>query len=81
MRWPVSERKPERDDVDLARQVRELMADKDLVQDFWEQGHGHLWNKTWQKITSAIGHWIIVAVFTGAASGVIVYGSQNGWFK
>ncbi len=77
----MTERKSDREDIDLSRHVRQLLADKDLMQDYWEQGHGHLWNKTWQKITSSIGHWVLVAVLTGAASGLLVYGVQNGWFK
>lgn len=77
----MAERKSDREDLDLPKQVRELLADKSLMEDYWTQGHEHLWSKTWQKITSAIGHWILVAFLTGAASGLIVYGSQSGWFK
>lgn len=75
------DRKNDREDLDLPKHVRDLLADKALMQDYWEQGHDHFWKKTWERVTSAIGHWILVAVLTGAASGVIVYGSQSGWFK
>ena len=77
----MAERKSPNEDIDLSKHVRDLLADKDLMQDYWEQGHGHLWNKTWQKITSAIGSWILAAIGAGLFSALMVYGVQNGWFK
>ena len=69
------------DDEELRRKARLLLDDSDLMRDYWERGHTHFWTRTVQRITSAVGQWLMAAIASGAAAGVIVYGSQNGWFK
>jgi hypothetical protein len=68
-------------DDDVHRAVRKFLDDADLAKDFWEKGHDHLWRKTWEKLTSAVGKWLIVAVMSGAAAWAIAFGAGHGWFK
>jgi hypothetical protein len=68
-------------DEDTVAKARKVLSDSDFMRDFSEVVHGHFWTRTSQKITSAVGRWILAAVASGGAAAAIVYGAQSGWFK
>ena len=68
------------DDDDRER-VRKLLDDSDLMRAYWDQGHSHLWQCSWDKVRQTVGGWLIAIILSGAASAVIVLAVQRGWFK
>jgi hypothetical protein len=74
-------RRPDDEDDELRRRARHLLSDKDLVKEFSDTVHDHFWQRTWQRVTSSAGKWLLVALVSGIAGRVVVYGAQNGWFK
>ena len=78
---PDTRRSRDDDDDELRRRARKLLDDSDLVRDYSEAVHEHMWRKTWQRITSTVGKWLLVAIASGIAGRIVVYGVQSGWFK
>lgn len=61
--------------------AKKILDDSDMMRAYWDSGHSHLWRRSVEKITSAVGRWIIIAIMSGAAGAVIVYAVRSGWIK
>ena len=66
---------------DDRERVRKLLADSDLMGVYWQQGHDHLWRRSWAKVRETVGGWLIAVILSGAAGAVIVIAVQRGWIK
>jgi hypothetical protein len=74
-------KQPTAEDDDLRDKARRLLNDSDLMGLYWQQGHDHLWRRSWSKVRETVGGWLIAVILSGAAGAVIVIAVQRGWIK
>ena len=67
-------------EIDRER-LRRVLDDDDIWRDHWDRQHDHWWDRSVNKLTSAVGKWVIVVVLSGAGGAILIFAAQHGWFK
>lgn len=77
------DKKPPPDD--LAEVIKQSLDDwhddSDRVRPYWDRMHDHWWDRTWQRLTSTAGKWLIGTILFGAAGWIVTYAVRSGWIK
>lgn len=79
----MNAQKPPPDELEdaVVRGAERLLDDSDRMRPYWDRVHDHFWDRTWARITSTAGKWLIGAVLFGFAGWVVTYAVKAGWIK